>query len=460
VLARTDSIVALSTPLGRSGIGVIRVSGPDSLPLLRRLTNAPSFDPEPNHLTLKKILHPASGEILDQTLVCYFKAPHSFTGEDVVEFHCHGSPVVLRSIIDVILALNARLADPGEFSLRAVANGRMKLAEAEAIRDLIAAQTEEAMRQAARQLEGEISRRLQPAKDALLRLIVRLESSLEFVEDDLPPAEQNELLLSFAKLGKDLAQLTNTFHQGRLLHDGLTVAIVGRPNVGKSSIFNSLLGHNRAIVTDIPGTTRDTISEPLDISGVPVVLVDTAGIRSSTDQIEAIGIDRTRQKAADADLVLGVIDGSEPLSEEDEMLLADFETKRHIIAINKCDLTNFRANGLLDRQTRVDSCVDSIVVSAKTGAGLNDLRAAILKPFQNGGASAEGLLITNARHYDLLTRALYEIGSSEQLARQARSEELTLIGLHNALRLLGEITGETTTEEMLGQIFSTFCIGK
>lgn len=460
VVLQRDSIVALSTPPGRSGIGVIRLSGPDSLNILRQLTASPTFNPEPNRLILRKILDPRTAVVLDQALVCYFKGPHSFTGEDVVEFHCHGSPVVLRSIVDVILKLDARLANAGEFSLRAVANGRMKLTEAEAIRDLIDAQTEEGVRQAARQLEGEISQRLEPGKEALLKLIVRLESSLEFVEDDLPAIEHDEILSLFEGLRGDLAALASTFRQGRLLHDGLTVAIVGRPNVGKSSLFNSLLGHSRAIVTDIPGTTRDAISEPVDIFGIPVVLIDTAGIRSSTDQIEAMGIDRTRQRAADADVVLAVLDGSNPLTDEDTMVLAHVETKPHVIALNKCDLQNFRTDRLLNRNDVVDSCVHSVTVSARTDAGLNELRAAILKPFENGNASSEGLLITNARHHDLLTRAIEEIRTSERLARERASEELTLIGLHNALRLLGQITGETTTEEMLGQIFSTFCIGK
>ena len=457
---QTDSIVALSTPPGRSGIGVIRISGPDAIDILRQLTGSPTFDPKPNVLTLKKIVNPFSGEILDQALVCFFKGPHSFTGEDVLELHCHGSPIVLRAVIDAVLKLNARLANPGEFSLRAVANGRMQLTEAEAIRDLIDAQTEQAVRQATRQFEGEISRRLKPAKDMLLEIIVRLESSLEFVEDDLPAVEQDQIIEKLENLRTDLTALALTFSQGRLLHEGLTVALVGRPNVGKSSLFNMLLGQSRAIVTDIPGTTRDTISEPIDIDGVPIVLIDTAGIRGSTDEIEALGIDRTRQQAADADLIVAIFDGSMPLTDEDGIVLSEVETKRHVIAINKSDLETFSPNGLLDRPVSLKSCVESVTVSAKTSAGLDDLRAAILKPFGHGSSSPEGLLITNARHHDLLTRAIEELTSSERLVRERASEELTLVGLHNALKFLGQITGETTTEEMLGQIFSTFCIGK
>lgn len=453
-----DSIVALSTPPGRSGIGVIRISGPASREILRKLTGDDSFDPQPNFLTLRTLLDPVSGETLDQALVCFFHAPHSFTGEDVVEFHCHGSPVLLRMIIDIALSLDARLADPGEFSLRAVTNGRMHLTEAEAIRDLIDAQTDAAARQATRQLKGEISHRLQPVKDDLLKVIVRLESSLEFVEDDLPQIEQDEIQRLLLQLIADLRSLAETFARGRLLHDGLKVAFVGRPNVGKSSLFNMLLGHGRAIVTAVPGTTRDTIAEAIGIDGVPISLIDTAGIRHTADEIELIGVDRTRRAAADADLLIVVIDGSEPLTEEDQVVLRDVADKPHILAINKSDLNAYSADANL--QSDDHNRVTALSVSAVTEAGLADLRAAILKPFANGSGANEGLLITNARHHDLLLRCVAAIESSQKLVSERASEELILVGLHNALRYLGEITGETTADEILGKIFATFCIGK
>jgi tRNA modification GTPase len=456
-----DSIVALSTPPGRSGIGVIRISGPSSLTILRKLTGDEAFDPQPNLLTLRNLVDPFSGETLDEALVCFFKAPHSFTGEDVVELHCHGSPVLLRTIIDNVLRLDARLADPGEFSLRAVMNGRLRLTEAEGIRDLIDAQTDAAARQATRQLKGEVSHRLEPAKQALLKIIVRLESSLEFVEDDLPAVEQDEIENALGKLRTDLQLLADTFGRGKLLHDGLKVALVGRPNVGKSSLFNRLLGHGRAIVTEIPGTTRDTIAEPIGLDGVPISLIDTAGIRAATDRIESIGVDRTRRAAADADLIIVVVDGSEPLNEEDVVVFNDVADKLHILAVNKSDLSNYSTAQFSDQASDRDhNRVTTLAVSAITEAGLADLRAAILKPFVNGSDASEGLLITNARHHDLLLRCVSAIGSSEQLVRERASEELILVGLHNALRYLGEITGETTTEDILGQIFATFCIGK
>jgi len=453
-----DSIVALSTPPGRSGIGVIRLSGPDSLAILQKLTASDSPEPEPNFLHLRTLIDPFTSEPLDQALVCFFRAPHSFTGEDVVEFHCHGSPVLLRAIIDTVLRLDARLANAGEFSLRAVMNGRLKLTEAEAIRDLIDAQTDDAARQATRQLKGEISHRLQPSKDALLKIIVRLESSLEFVEDDLPELERGEIGQLLQKFKTELESLAGTFARGRLLHDGLKVALVGRPNVGKSSLFNSLLGHGRAIVTDVPGTTRDTITEPIGIDGVPISLIDTAGIREASDQIELMGVDRTRRAAADADLLIVVLDGSEPLTQEDQVVLNDVAGRLHILAINKSDLPSFSSAAIENGEG--GNRVTALPVSATTQMGLADLRAAILKPFANGNGANEGLLITNARHHDLLLRCVEAIRSSESLVRERASEEIVVVGLHNALRYLDEITGETTTEDILGRIFATFCIGK
>jgi len=453
-----DTIAALSTPSGRGAIGVVRVSGPHVISILRRMTGdeTSQLEPTPNYMTLRGISDPFTGATLDQALVCYFKAPHSFTGEDVIEFHCHGSPVLLRRVLDTILRLDVRLANPGEFSLRAVMNGRMQLTEAEAIRDLIDAQTDAAAQQATRQLSGEISHRLQPVKDQLLKIIVRLESSLEFVEDDLPQVEQAEMQRGLATLRADLRSLAETFVRGRLLHEGLRVALIGRPNAGKSSLFNRLLGHERAIVTEVPGTTRDTISELTGLDGIPVTLVDTAGMRATNDQIESLGVERTKRAAADADLLIVVIDGSRPLTEEDQLVLGNASRQRHIIAINKSDLPDFSS----ERVPSNGAHGHAVTVSALTEDGLAELRTAMIKPFVNGNSAAEGLMITNARHHDLLLRTIEAIAESEALLAERASEEIILVGLHNALKLLGEITGDTTTEQILGQIFSTFCIGK
>lgn len=455
-MPRADTIVALSTPPGRSGIGVIRLSGTRSLSITRTLIGEDRFTPEAGRVTLKKLREPESGEVLDRALITFFKSPHSFTGEDVIELSCHGSPVLLRRLIDIILGLDARAAGPGEFTLRALANGRLNLSQAEAVRDLINAQTNAAARQAARQLGGELSARLQPIKDALLGIIVPLESSLEFVEDDLPKIALDAVKAKLSTLIRDIESLTSTFRSGRLLREGLRVTLAGRPNVGKSSVFNKLLLADRAIVTDIPGTTRDSLSELVSLQGVPVLLTDTAGVRASADRIEALGIERTRRAMADADLTVIVLDGSEALTVEDEEIFAGVAESLHIVVLNKSDLDSFHRNGF----ERMDDGVPVVAISAKTGAGLDDLRAAILKPFAAPDMHSAGLLITDARHFDLLRRAQQSLESSAALLEQRASEELLLVGLYNALRFLGEITGETTPEDVLSQIFATFCIGK
>ncbi len=447
-MSENSTIVAVATPPGRGGLGVIRLSGPDALTIARALSREEAFAPAPNRATLRRLYHPTSGELIDHALITYFRAPHSFTGEDVVELSCHGSPVLLRQLVDCALALDARAAGPGEFTLRALANGRINLSQAEAVRDLINAQTQAAAQQAARQLNGELSAQLQPVKDALIRAIVQLESALEFVEDDLPESDNRSLKSEVSNLKSQIAALANTFRTGRLFRDGLRVALAGSPNAGKSSLFNALLNSERAIVTDVPGTTRDTLSEHIALDGIPVQLTDTAGLRESTELIESIGIERTRRAMSDADLVVVVLDGAQILNNEDREVLAAVRGQTHIVVCNKSDLPAF-APGLA-----------GCAVSAKTGAGLADLRAAIIAPFANNDATHSGLLITDARHHDLLRRAHDELSSSAQLLEQRASEELILVGLHNALRYLGQITGETTTEDILTQIFTTFCIGK
>ena len=451
-----DTIVALSTPLGRSGIGVVRLSGPQALGITRLLLRDAQFSPQPNHAALKTIRVPETGEVLDQALITYFKAPHSFTGEDLVELSCHGSPVLLRRLVDLILSLDARAAGPGEFTLRAVANGRLNLSQAEAIRDLINAQTEAAVRQAARQMRGELSVRLQPVKDSLLDIIVLLESSIEFVEDDLPEIATAQLEAHLSALTRSLAQLSATYRSGRLLRDGLKVTLAGRPNVGKSSVFNSLLSADRAIVTDIPGTTRDSLSELISLHGIPVLLTDTAGMRASADKIENLGVERTRRAMADADLIIVVLDGSQLLTREDTEILAEIEDRIHLIALNKKDLETFKP----ELRDNLRACESVVEVSAKTCLGLDSLRDAILAPFAARDSHDTGLLITDARHFDLLQRAQSALESSVQLLETRASEELVLVGLHDALRFLGEITGETTPDDILSRIFSTFCIGK
>lgn len=447
----SDTIVALATPPGRSGIGVIRLSGSDSLLFVRKLIRHENFDPEPRYAYLKKIFDLDTKEVLDEAIITYFKAPKSFTGEDVFEISCHGSPVILRRIIDFCLSFDARLAEPGEFSLRALSNGRINLSQAEAIRDLIDSQTLSAVKQSVKQLQGEVSNQLNPIKDDLLEVIVILESALEFVEDDLPDYQVENINNKLLNVLERIDKFSSTYQAGKLLREGLSVAIVGRPNVGKSSLFNALLGHERAIVTDIAGTTRDQINEKISINGIPISLIDTAGQRNTNDVVESIGVQRAKRIMSDADLVVVLLDGSQGFTNEDFELIDQTERLTRLIAVNKSDLQpGFQsANGF-----------DPILISAKTGDGLVNLKNSIIEPFLKNNSENSGFLISDARHFDLLNRAKIEVSNSIKLWHQNMSEEIVLIGLHNALNFLGQITGETTTEDMLSQIFSTFCIGK
>lgn len=443
-----NTVVALSTPRGRGALAVIRLSGSQAISIVQRMARVDSF--EARHATLSQ-LRTADEEILDQVLVSCFPSPHSLTGEDVVEISCHGSPAIVRRIIDTTLALGAVLAGPGEFTLRALSNGKINLAQAEAIRDLIGAQTEAAVKQAARQLNGELSNALDPFKEKLIEVIVLLESALEFVEDDLPAPQLNQIEETLRLVAAGVDQLSASYSAGRLLQDGARVAITGRPNVGKSSLFNSLVRSERAIVTDVPGTTRDTLSESIDIGGVPVLLTDTAGLRETSDNIETLGIERTHRAMSDADLVLLVIDGASEVGPEDRDLLERTADSARLVVVNKCDLPSF---------VRCIPEVDAINVSARTGEGLAALHYAILSRLNSAGTGDGSLLITNARHYDLLCSAKRELDLASACLVERRSEELVLAPLHNALRLLGQITGETTTEDILSEIFATFCIGK
>jgi tRNA modification GTPase len=445
-----STIVALSTPRGRGALAVIRLSGPLAINIATQMATLGEI--EPRKARLSKIT--SGDQIIDEVILTCFLAPHSLTGEDVVEISCHGSPAVVRQIIDRTLALGAVLAGPGEFTLRALSNGKINLAQAEAIRDLISAQTDAAVKQATRQLNGELSNALDPFKEKLVEVIVLLESALEFVEDDLPSTGVSAVEETLASVIMGVEKLSGSFSAGRLLQDGVRVTIAGRPNVGKSSLFNSLVEHERAIVTEIPGTTRDTLSEAIDLGGIPVILTDTAGVRETTDGIETLGIERTQRAVGDADLVLVVLDGADEVGPSDRELLAQTADRRRLIVMNKSDLASFKA---------ASSCLgvpEAINVSARTGEGLDALRGAMLESLNSAGIEDQGLLITNVRHYDLLCRTRQELELARDAFRDRHSEELVLVPLHNALKYLGQITGETTTEDILSEIFATFCIGK
>ena len=386
--------------------------------------------------------------------VTYFAAPRSYTAEDVIEIACHGSPVVLRYALERLCQAGARLAEPGEFTLRAYLNGRIDLPQAEAIRDLIEATTLYQARIAAQQAEGSVSRRLKPVKEQLLELIALLEAGIDFAEDDISVAPTEEILRRLEPIIASVAALAASFAYGKLVHEGFTLAIVGRPNVGKSSLFNRLLEQDRAIVTEIPGTTRDVVSETASLGGIPVKLLDTAGIRLGQDVVESLGIERSYQAMADADLTLVVVDASQSLTSEDETLIQHArENGRALIAANKSDLP------------RQASAPDVLFVSALTGSGIEELRRAIMETVvgisvPRGQLEQEGGFITSLRHEQLL----HESGEALAQARTAASigipHEMLLLDLYAALRPIDAITGATTADDILNRIFSTFCIGK
>ena len=444
----SDTIVAIATPMGRGGIGVVRLSGPEASRIAGALTQHERF--APRHATFTRIAaaHGAS----DQVIVTYFEAPHSYTGEDVIEISAHGSPVLLRGIVRAAMALGARLAEPGEFTFRAFLRQRIDLVQAEAVRDLVDAVTPLQARAAYDQLEGTLTSRIRGIDGRLFDLRVRLEASLDFPEEGYHFIESGDATREIDGIIATLDELLASAARGRLVREGLQVAIVGRPNAGKSSLFNALAGAGRAIVTDTPGTTRDLLTEVIDIDGVPMTFVDTAGVRTgATDPVEIEGIARAVAARGVAHLALVVLDRSQPLEHDDRVLLEATRGSRRVIAANKSDLTP--AWGLdADLTTAVS-------VSAKTEEGLDALRLALVNAMA-GEATRDVPSITNVRHQDLLIRAREALARAAAAASNATPEEFVLADLDEARVLLEEVTGARTTDDVLGAIFERFCIGK
>jgi len=449
-----DTIAAVSTPPGRGGIGIVRISGRDARPIATAMLRfplamgrAPAWKP---WSAILAELPDGAGHAVDQVVVTYFAAPHSYTAEDVIEISCHGAPVVLRFALERACAWGARLAEPGEFTLRAYLNGRIDLPRAEAVRDLIDATTLYQARIAAQQIGGSVSLRLKPVKEQLLELIALLEAGIDFAEDDISVAPPEEILRRIDPVLAAVRALIASFAYGKLVHQGFTLAIVGRPNVGKSSLFNRLLEQDRAIVTDVPGTTRDLVSETAVIEGIPVRFVDTAGIRAGQDVVEKLGIERSYQAMADADLTVVVVDLSAPLEAPDMQLIARAQQQgKHLVAGNKCDLP-----------IRAESA-DALHVSALTGEGLSELRRAIIDSIApRGRLEQEGGFITSLRHEQLLREACEALEQAQTATSLGIPHEMLLLDLYAALRPIDGITGATTADDILNRIFSTFCIGK
>lgn len=524
-----DTIVAIATPAGRGGIGVVRLAGPAArsiaAPMLRlqhqlapgRAIFAELIDStrNPYHSDpanaveeplprLDSRSQPAasvsqheSAARIDEVVVTYFAKPHSYTTDDIVEISAHGSPVVLRRIVEMALASGARLAEPGEFTQRAFLNGRLDLTQAEAVRDLIEAQTLHQAQVAAQQLGGALSRRLLPVKQQLVELIAILEAGVDFAEDDVSVLPDAAILARIAAVHVPLESLATSFAYGHLVHAGLTLAIVGRPNVGKSSLFNRLIDRDRAIVTSTPGTTRDLVTETISLSGIPLTLVDTAGIRESLDEAESIGIRKSQEALADADLILLVLDSSVGVTTEDEALITLVGAQPAIFVQNKSDLAatapdfaSFapRATTATPTATAINTTPTEPVVahsrlwpsapehtsrggplpqplivqtSAITGEGIAELRMAILQAMGAGPTSqSEAGFLTTARHQQMVKHSLDSLAKAADAVRSRTPHEMLLLDLYASLRPLDEITGTTTTDDILNQIFSTFCIGK
>jgi tRNA modification GTPase len=457
-----DTIVAIATPPGRGGIGVVRVAGSKSVEIAKPMLRL-KHELEPGRAVFGELIEPVpldadtggrkpeagSPTRIDEVVVTYFAKPHSYTTDDIIEIAAHGSPVVLCHIVELCVAAGARLAEPGEFTVRAFLNGRIDLTQAEAVRDLIDSQTLYQAKIAAQQLEGALSKRLQPVKQKLVELIAVLEAGIDFAEDDVSVLPDATVLERIAAVRDPLQQLAATFAYGKLVHQGLTLAIVGRPNVGKSSLFNRLVERERAIVTATPGTTRDLVSETVAIGGIPIQLVDTAGIRQALDEAESIGIRKSMEALADADLVLIVLDASQAANTEDAELLQHAEGRPAIVVANKCDL------GIAVRSQPV------VYASALTGQGIAELRTEILRHIGGeAGAQAEAGFLTNVRHQGLVQDSLAALAAASGAVAAKIPHEMLLLDLYSALRPLDAITGATTTDDILNLIFSTFCIGK
>jgi tRNA modification GTPase len=442
-----DTIVALATPPGRGGIGVVRVSGPAAASIAADLTGGASF--EPRHATLA-IVRGADDRPIDQVVVTHFPAPHSYTGDAVVEISAHGSPVVLEAIVAAAVAAGARIANPGEFTFRAFLHGRIDLVQAEAIGDLIDAVTPLQARIAFDQLEGTLTARLRALDIALLEVIAPLEASLDFPDEGYHFVTREQTAEALASTLASLDALLADARRGRIIREGLTVAIVGRPNAGKSSLFNRLAGAARAIVTDVPGTTRDLVTERVDVSGVPLTLIDTAGIRDTPgDAIEEEGIARARQARDAADVVIVVLDGSRALTGEDRALIAGGGPQPRIVVASKSDLA-----AVWDAAE-----IGARRVSSLTDEGIGALRIALLEA-AGVEPSRDRAPIANLRHAALLERAREALGRAKDAAASGLPEEFVLADLHDARARFDEVTGARPEDEVLRVIFERFCIGK
>ena len=457
-----DIIAAIATGHSPTAIGIIRVSGEGCFALcdqVFRAANGRPFPEQPSHKMVFGEMLDAESRVIDRGLAARFPGPHSYTGEDSAEFHCHGSPVVLRELLDALFAAGARQAKAGEFTQRAFLNGRLDLTQAEAVIDLIDAETAAAARNAAAQLDGGLRRVLEPIQDSLLDITSRFYAVVDYPDEDIEDVKPEQVAEALSSAEKQLSSLLATCQRGKVLKSGVRTAIVGRPNAGKSSLLNALAGYERAIVTDIPGTTRDTVEESVLCGGVLLRLIDTAGIRDTEDVVEQKGVERSRKALESADLVLAVVDGSVPLTDEDlEVLRLAAENPRWIAVFSKCDLWDTKAHsvGIIGSPAPAAS----VTLSSVTGEGLGDLENAVAALFPAGDPKEAGSLLTDQRQEEAARRARDAVRRAKDALENGLTPDAVLTDAEEALDSLGELTGRTAKEEIVSRIFSRFCVGK
>ena len=452
-----DTIAAIATAYGEGGIGIIRISGPEALKALSAVFQCKGT-PEDHRMTYGKIKDPVTGATIDEVLAVYMKEPSTYTGEDVVEINCHGSMVSLGKTLGLVLQQNVRLAEPGEFTKRAFLNGRMDLSQAEAVIDVIKAKTDKSFDVAMAQMEGSLSHRVGEIRRAILDLLVDITVNIDYPDEDIEQMTYDKLEKGLVDVRSMVDSLLATAGSGRMIREGIRVAIVGKPNVGKSSLMNGLLRQSRAIVTEIPGTTRDSIEEAVSIRNLPVYLIDTAGIRETDDTVEKIGIEKSKEAFNNADFVIFIVDGSKPLSEEDELIISYLEGRKALVLINKSDLGSVIKPAELAAKLPECKIIETSLIK---GEGITEIEDTIEELVYGGEISQEeSIMVNNVRHENLLRKASRAAGDAIEMSRMQEALDIIEIDVRNAYDFLGEIIGETVSDDIINEVFARFCLGK
>lgn len=455
-----DTIAAISTPYGTGGIGIIRISGDRAFEIAKTIFKGKkNFDEIKSHtINYGKIIDPVKNETIDEVLVTKMKKPNTFTREDVVEINCHGGIVVLKKILDLVLRQGARAAEPGEFTKRAFLNGRIDLSQAEAVIDIINSKTEESSKAAVNQLEGKLSSKIKALRKRLIEILAHIEAVVDYPEEDIEEITGEKVYNEIKEIKENLKKITDNFERGRILREGIDAVIVGRPNVGKSSLLNELTGKNRAIVTDIPGTTRDIIEEYININDIPVRIVDTAGIRETEDAVEIIGVEKTHKALEEAELVIMMVDAEKGFTPEDSAILEKVANKKLIILINKIDKSN--EENIKNIEKNLEG-MNYIRTSIREEIGIDKIGKMITKLFTKGEINLNSqIILTNIRHKNLIDRAILSIDDAMGAYENKMPLDLMTIDITNAADFLGQITGESVKEDVINEIFSRFCLGK